>query len=109
MPQTRLEHILKQLRSLSDPNAIEGMARFGITPENTYGISMPNLRKIAKDTGKDHNLAQELWDINNRETRKGWQKKAGKCLLKQQGMILYERYAGKSQDILREAQHGSAC
>jgi len=63
------DDILKQLKFLSNPKAIEGMARFGITPERTYGVSIPNLRKIAKEIGKDHNLAQELWESNVRETR----------------------------------------
>jgi hypothetical protein len=40
--------------SLSDPKAVEGMVKYGITPERTYGVSIPNLRKIAKEIGKDH-------------------------------------------------------
>ena len=53
--------IIQRLESLSDPEAVKGMARFGINPENTYGVSIPNLRRIAKEAGKDHALAQELW------------------------------------------------
>ncbi len=45
------------------------MARFGINPENTYGVSIPNLRKIAKGTGVDHALAQQLWASNIHEAR----------------------------------------
>ena len=41
------EEILKQLESLSNPEAVAGMARFGIYPQNTYGISIPVLRKMA--------------------------------------------------------------
>ena len=63
------EDILKKLKSLSDPKAIEGMARFGINPENLYGVSIPNLRKIAKETGKDHPLAQQLWASGIHEAR----------------------------------------
>jgi 3-methyladenine DNA glycosylase AlkD len=58
---TRYSEILDRLQALSDPKAVEGMARFGIIPENTYGVSIPNLRKIAKELGTDHHLAQELW------------------------------------------------
>ena len=61
--------ILKELKSLSNPRAIEGMAEYGITPGNTYGVSIPNLRKIAKETGIDHELAQQLWESDIRETR----------------------------------------
>src|SRR5450756_337280 len=41
--------VIKKLKSLSDPEAVAGMARFGINPENTLGVSIPNLRKMAKD------------------------------------------------------------
>jgi 3-methyladenine DNA glycosylase AlkD len=53
--------VIQRLKSLSDPEAVKGMARFGINPENTYGVSIPNLRRIAKEAGKDHALAQKLW------------------------------------------------
>jgi len=58
---TAYNEIIQRLRSLSDPEAVKEMARFGINPENTYGVSIPNLRRIAKESGKDHALAQELW------------------------------------------------
>ncbi|MDO8886758.1 DNA alkylation repair protein [Candidatus Oleimmundimicrobium sp.] len=63
------DDVIEKLKSLSNPRAIEGMARFGITPERTHGVSIPNLRKMAKEIGKDHNLARELWKSNIRETR----------------------------------------
>ncbi len=34
--------VLKKLKSLSNPEAVAGMAKFGINPENTYGVSIPN-------------------------------------------------------------------
>ena len=57
----KYEDIIQRLKSLSDPEAVKGMTRFGINPENTYGVSVPNLRKMAKEAGKDHALAGELW------------------------------------------------
>jgi len=63
------EKVIKKLKCLSNPKAIIGMVRYGITPENTYGISIPNLRKIAKEIGISHKLAQRLWATNIRETR----------------------------------------
>lgn len=63
------EEILTKLKSLSNPKAIEGMARYGITPEIAYGVSIPNLRKIAKEIGTNHELAQQLWDSGIRETQ----------------------------------------
>ena len=63
------ENILKKLKALSNPEAVEGMARFGISSENIYGVSIPNLRKIAKEIGRDHYLAQQLWDSGIHEAR----------------------------------------
>ncbi len=63
------DDILKKLKGLSDPKAVDGMARFGINPENTFGVSIPNLRKIAKETGIDHALAQQLWASGIHEAR----------------------------------------
>ena len=66
---TQYDEILKKLKSLSNPKSVEGMARYGINPEKTYGISIPNLRKIARETGKDHGLAQQLWASGIHEAR----------------------------------------
>jgi len=54
---------------MADPEAVSGMARFGINPENTYGVSIPNLRRLAKEIGKDHTLAQQLWASGIHEAR----------------------------------------
>jgi len=56
-----LEKYLKRLKSLADPEAAAGMARFGINPDHTLGVSIPTLRKMAKDIGKNHILAQQFW------------------------------------------------
>ena len=63
------QQILHQLKAQSNARNIAGMARFGINPHNTYGISIPTLRRIAKQTGKDHHLAQELWQSGVHEAR----------------------------------------
>ena len=61
--------VLIWLSERANPNAIEGMARYGITPQQTFGLAIPNLRALAKEIGNDHTLAQQLWRKNNRETR----------------------------------------
>lgn len=48
---------------------VEGMARFGIFPENNLGISLTDLRTIAKEIGKNHDLTLELWDSEIRDAR----------------------------------------
>lgn len=37
--------------------------------ENTYGVLLGELRKLAKQTGKNHELAVELWHTGNTEAR----------------------------------------
>ncbi|MBU3966797.1 MAG: DNA alkylation repair protein [Euryarchaeota archaeon] len=64
-----LEKYLKQLKSLADPEAAAGMARFGINPDNTLGVYIPAIRKMAKEIGKNHALAQELWSSGIHEAR----------------------------------------
>ena len=61
--------VIQRIKSLADPEAVKGMARFGINPENTLGASIPSLRGIAKETGKDHALAQQLWASGIHEAR----------------------------------------
>lgn len=65
----KFNYIITQLINLSNPEDIEGMARFGIPPQKTYGVRIPELRKIAKKAGKNHCLAKELWEADNRETK----------------------------------------
>ena len=61
--------VIERLKSLSDSEAISGMARFGINPENACGISIPTLRKMAKEIGMDHALAEWLWTSGIHEAR----------------------------------------
>jgi 3-methyladenine DNA glycosylase AlkD len=65
----QFEEILERLKSLSNPEAVEGMARYGINPESALGISIPDLRKLAKQIGKNHRLALELWNSGIHEAR----------------------------------------
>lgn len=58
---TTVEQILKQLKSKARPDQLPEMAKYGMTPKGRLGIPIPELMKIAKATGKDHQLASELW------------------------------------------------
>lgn len=63
------EEVLRWLKSQANPENVKGMARFGINPQNTLGVSIPFLRKLAKEIGKNHQLAQELWNSQIHEAR----------------------------------------
>jgi len=55
------DNVLAELRRLANPTNVAGMARFGIVGQNLLGISVVQLRAIAKRTGRDPALAEKLW------------------------------------------------
>jgi len=62
--------ILQLLASRPDPHAVEGMARYGIVAKKVYGgWSIPALKKLAREIGRHHALAQELWASEFHEAR----------------------------------------
>jgi 3-methyladenine DNA glycosylase AlkD len=65
----QIKQVLDQLKSQANAEAVAGMARFGISGRNTYGIAIPTLRKMAKSIGQNHALAQELWASGIHEAR----------------------------------------
>ena len=64
-----VEEILEKLEAKAGPDQLEGMARYGMVAERRLGVSVPNMRKIAKELGKDHKLALELWKTGIPEAR----------------------------------------
>jgi 3-methyladenine DNA glycosylase AlkD len=61
--------ILKRLRTHANPKNVEGMARFGINTKGTLGVSVPILRTMAKDIGKNQKLSLALWKSGVHEAR----------------------------------------
>ena len=64
-----VEEVLEKLKSNSRPEQLEGMARYGMAVERRLGVSIPDIRKIAKELGKDNKLAIELWKTGIAEAR----------------------------------------
>ena len=67
LPST--EEILTKLKAKARPDQLPGMARYGMKTENRLGVQIPELRKLAKETGKNHQLALELWKTDIAEAR----------------------------------------
>ncbi len=63
------EEILAKLKAKARPDQLAGMARYGIKTENRLGIQMPELRKLAKEIGKDHGLSMQLWQTGVEDAR----------------------------------------
>jgi 3-methyladenine DNA glycosylase AlkD len=64
-----LEDVLGKLKAEARSDQLEGMARYGISVEKRLGVAIPEIRKIAKEVGKDHELAQALWQTGIDEAR----------------------------------------
>ncbi len=64
-----LNQVIDILKSQANPLNVAGMAKFGINPRNTLGVSVVQIRALAKMIKKDHALALELWDCDIHEAR----------------------------------------
>jgi len=63
------EDVLERLKAQARPDQIEGMARYGMSAEGRLGISVAELRKIAREVGQNHALALRLWQTGIPEAR----------------------------------------
>jgi 3-methyladenine DNA glycosylase AlkD len=61
--------IVARLRSNVKPGALEGMARFGIAGNGRLGVSVPDMRALAREIGRDHTLAMALWKTGFAEAK----------------------------------------
>jgi 3-methyladenine DNA glycosylase AlkD len=61
--------VLERLREKARADQLDGMARYGIVTENRLGVSVPDMRRLAKEIGKDHGLALQLWKTGVQEAR----------------------------------------
>ena len=56
-----VKDMLDKLQSMAQPGHLAGMAKYGMTVEQRLGVSVPDMRKLAKEIGRDHKLALDLW------------------------------------------------
>ena len=68
MINMEFNQIIHEFEELSDVDFAENMKRFGISYVKSYGLRLPQIRKIAKQCGKNHELALKLWDWGYHET-----------------------------------------
>ncbi|HEY6102640.1 MAG TPA: DNA alkylation repair protein [bacterium] len=61
--------IVTRLRRMGNARNVAGMARFGIATKGTLGISIYDLRPLAREIGIDHHLARRLWATELHEAR----------------------------------------
>jgi len=64
-----VKDVLNKLQSKAQPEHLEGMAKYGMTVEQRLGVSVPDMRSLAKEIGRDHKLALDLWRTGIAEAR----------------------------------------
>ncbi len=64
-----VDDVLKRLESLGSEKNRTGMARYGINTDRAYGVSVREIRLIAREIRRDHDLAQKLWATGRHEAR----------------------------------------
>jgi len=64
-----VKDVLGKLQSKAQPEQLKGMAKYGMTVEQRLGVSVPDMRNLAKEIGRDHKLALGLWKTGIAEAR----------------------------------------
>jgi 3-methyladenine DNA glycosylase AlkD len=64
-----VKDVLDKLQSRAQPEQLKAMAKYGMAVEQRLGVSVPDMRKLAKEIGKDHKLALDLWRTGIAEAR----------------------------------------
>jgi len=66
---TSVKDVLDKLQSKARPEQLKGMAKYGMTIEQRLGVSVPDMRELAKEIGREHKLALDLWRTGIVEAR----------------------------------------
>jgi 3-methyladenine DNA glycosylase AlkD len=61
--------MLAALRAQASAKNVAGMARFGISSAGTLGVGVVEIRRLARQAGRSHELAAELWASGIHEAR----------------------------------------
>jgi 3-methyladenine DNA glycosylase AlkD len=64
-----VNNVLDRLHSKARPEQLQGMAKYGMTVQRRLGVSVPDMRKLAKEIGRDQRLALDLWRTGIAEAR----------------------------------------
>jgi 3-methyladenine DNA glycosylase AlkD len=64
-----VQEVIIELKALSTPEHFAKLSYFGIKDDKALGVKIPLIRLLAKQIGKNHELAQELWKTEIHEAR----------------------------------------
>lgn len=68
-PAVSAAQATKRLKTLADRATLEGMSRYGIPADGAFGVPVGKIRAYAKELGRRHELALQLWKTRQYESR----------------------------------------
>lgn len=64
-----VDKIITTLKQMATPQAKASREYFGITGVNSFGLTTPQIRSVAKKIGTNHDIALALWKTGNHEAK----------------------------------------
>jgi 3-methyladenine DNA glycosylase AlkD len=64
-----VETVVASLKRLANKRTRDGLVRYGIPSDNALGVTIGAIQKLAKPIGRDHDLAEALWQTGWYEAR----------------------------------------
>lgn len=68
-PEARVREIVTTLKNMGNKGVRDGMTRYGLPTDNAFGIPVGKMQQLAKQIGRNHEMALALWDTGYYEAR----------------------------------------
>lgn len=68
-PIAEVDAVAASLKRLATKRTLDGMSRYAIPSDNAFGVAVGDIRKLAKELGRNHELAAALWETEYYEAR----------------------------------------
>jgi 3-methyladenine DNA glycosylase AlkD len=65
----QVESVIAALKKLSSRHTRDGMARYGLPSDKAFGVGVGQMQQLAKRLGRNHELAEALWQTGWYEAR----------------------------------------
>jgi len=65
----QVNEVITRLKKLSSKSTREGMSRYGLPSDNAFGVPVGKMQQLAKQVGRNHELAEALWATGFYEAR----------------------------------------
>jgi len=65
----QVDAVITRLKTLSSRSTRDGMSRYGLPSDNALGVPVGKMQKLAKEIGRNHELAEGLWKTGIYEAR----------------------------------------